>query len=683
MTVVQCVRADALSAGASYPTITITVNVPATALPSVTNTADVSGGGDVNTANNTAADVTTISPGPDLAVSKSHSAIFTRGQRGAVAGLDYQLGVSNVGGVPTTDVVTLIDSVPAGLIPVAVAGPGWSCSIALQSVTCTRADALGAGASYPVVTLTVDVEPAAPVSVVNTASIAGGGDINSANNTVTDATQINRGQNLTIAKSHEVGFTQGQRGAYTIVVSNVGEARPSARSAVIDTVPDGLFPTGAGGEGWTCTVSGQTVDCSRGDALEAGASYAPVTIMVDVARDAPASVINRAFVAGGGDVLSSDNTAEDPTVVGAGPDLTLVKSHEGTVGPGQSVMFLLTATNRGSASTQGLVNVVDELPVGLSVTAASGDGWTCEALHLVVACSRSDALAPGASYPSIMITTDVAPDLPIGSTITNTASVSRGGDVNLANNTAEDSAVLSLYTQYFAEGATGFFQTEIGIFNTSATNPANVSLRLFPEVGPPVELQFALAPLARRTIDLNAALPGTGQGVSTMVESDQPVAATRQMTWGDPVYGSTLESGIAGTSRTWYFAEGATSVFSVFYLIENPGDTPATVTLTHLLEDGAAPIAHTVVVPPFARRTILINDVPGLRLPRFATSVTSDVPIVAERAMYLNTTNRMWEGGAAGHGATALSTSWSFAEGATGFFDTYLLLGNPGTSEAP
>ena len=203
--------------------------------------------------------------------------------------------VSNVGGVPTTDVVTLIDSVPAGLIPVAAAGPGWSCSIALQSVTCTRADTLAAGASYPAVTLTVDVEPGAPASVVNTATIAGGGDINSANNTVTDPTPINRGQNLTISKSHNAGFTQGQRGAtYTIVVTNVGEAPTLGTVTVIDTVPDGLFPTAASGAGWTCSVSGQTSNCSRGDALGAGASYEPVTITVDVAADAPASIINRA-----------------------------------------------------------------------------------------------------------------------------------------------------------------------------------------------------------------------------------------------------------------------------------------------------------------------------------------------------------------------------------------------------
>ena len=49
-----------LAAGQSYPPITLTVNVASTAPASVTNTATVSGGGETNTANNTASDVTTI-----------------------------------------------------------------------------------------------------------------------------------------------------------------------------------------------------------------------------------------------------------------------------------------------------------------------------------------------------------------------------------------------------------------------------------------------------------------------------------------------------------------------------------------------------------------------------------------------------------------------------------------------
>jgi uncharacterized repeat protein (TIGR01451 family) len=448
------------------PPITVTLNISANAPPSVTNTAEVTGGGDVNGANNAASDPTTIVPGPDLTVTKTHTAIFTQGQRGLTAALDYTLTVRNIGGGPTSGTVTLIDSVPPGLVPVAAAGTGWTCSVSLQSVTCTRSDVLGPAASYPSLILTVDVEPDAPASVTNTVTIAGGGDVNTSNNTATDPTQINRGQNLTISKSHTGSFTQGQSGAtYTINMTNSGATPTIGTVTLIDAVPAGLFPTAASGTGWTCTVSGETAHCTRGDPLAGGASYEPVTVTVDVADNAPASVTNTAIIAGGGDVLSLNNVAQDPTAVTAGPDLTITKTHPNSFGPGQTgVIFILTVTNRGGAPTQGRVDVVDDLPVGLTAKAAGGSGWTCEVTGDTVACSRSDALAPGASYPSITLTADVAPNLTVGSILTNTATVSRGGDVNLGNNTAQDSEVLGLrpdlritktHSGSFTQGQTG------------------------------------------------------------------------------------------------------------------------------------------------------------------------------------------------------------------------------------
>jgi hypothetical protein len=266
---------------------------------------------------------------------------------------------------------------------------------------------------------------------------------------------------------------------------------------------------------------------------------------------------------------------------------------------------------------------------------------------------------------------------------------SYGGDTNVA---ASQSATVTVsvaaagpLTQHFAEGATGFMQTDVGIFNANVLSPALVNVKLLPEAGDPVTVQLALDPLERQSIDVNAvvrALLVPDQGFSILIESTQPVAATRQMAWGSPVYGSTLESGIASASATWYFAEGATNIFSLFYMVENPNAVPANVVLTHLLEGGAAPVTQSAVVPPLTRRTFFINDVPGLASAALSTTVSSDVPVVAERAMYLNTTARLWEGGAAGRGATALSTSWSFAEGATGFFHTYLLFGNPNSNAA-
>jgi len=72
-------------------TITVTANVASNAPASVTNTATVSGGGETNTANDTANDVTTINTPPDVTIAKTHSGNFFKGQTGAT----YRITVTN------------------------------------------------------------------------------------------------------------------------------------------------------------------------------------------------------------------------------------------------------------------------------------------------------------------------------------------------------------------------------------------------------------------------------------------------------------------------------------------------------------------------------------------------------------------------------------------------------------
>jgi uncharacterized repeat protein (TIGR01451 family) len=55
-----CTRSESLAAGAGYPPITVIVDVATNAAVNLTNTANVSGGGEINTANDTASDPTTV-----------------------------------------------------------------------------------------------------------------------------------------------------------------------------------------------------------------------------------------------------------------------------------------------------------------------------------------------------------------------------------------------------------------------------------------------------------------------------------------------------------------------------------------------------------------------------------------------------------------------------------------------
>jgi uncharacterized repeat protein (TIGR01451 family) len=117
-----------------------------------------------------------------LSVVKTHTGNFTQGQSGA----QYSMTVSNVGTAPTAAPVLLGDALPAGLTATAISGTDWSCD--LPTLICTNSGTVAAGASFPPVTLTVDVSCVAPSAVVNVAGAGGGGAANAP--TATDPTTI-------------------------------------------------------------------------------------------------------------------------------------------------------------------------------------------------------------------------------------------------------------------------------------------------------------------------------------------------------------------------------------------------------------------------------------------------------------------------------------------------------------
>src|SRR5207247_4080830 len=93
----------------------------------------------------------------------------------------------------------------------------------------------------------------APSSVTTTATVSGGTESNTSNDTATDLTTIAAPADLTVVKSHTGSFVQSQTGAvYTITVNNVGNAATTGHVAVIDTLPEALTVTGWSGNGWGC-----------------------------------------------------------------------------------------------------------------------------------------------------------------------------------------------------------------------------------------------------------------------------------------------------------------------------------------------------------------------------------------------------------------------------------------------
>jgi fimbrial isopeptide formation D2 family protein/uncharacterized repeat protein (TIGR01451 family) len=126
---------------------------------------------------------------PYLGITKTHIGTFHRGQTGA----QYVITVSNIGFGPTVGTVTVVDTLPNivspnNIVPTAISGTGWTCTLA--TLTCTRADALASGSSYPAITMTVNIPSNIPNNFTNTATVSGGGDVNTNNNTASDPVSL-------------------------------------------------------------------------------------------------------------------------------------------------------------------------------------------------------------------------------------------------------------------------------------------------------------------------------------------------------------------------------------------------------------------------------------------------------------------------------------------------------------
>jgi lysophospholipase L1-like esterase len=274
--------------------------------------------------------------------------------------------------------------------------------------------------------------------------------------------------------------------------------------------------------------------------------------------------------------------------------------------------------------------------------------------------------------------------------------------------------VTALSTKWhLAEGATGgTFDDYVLVANPSST-PATVRLTFLPATGAspvPWDAPDQVPAGGRATYRINdvPAMQSIGPfGFSTVVESlnGVAIAAERAMYWGG-LRGGHDTLGVTEPSLTWHFGEGATSgnaalQFSTFFLLQNPSPTAtATVTLTAFLDGVSTPVPHQVTLPPSSRRTVYANSSnPDIGFPGlppggigFATTISSTVPIIAERAIYFGVPGQPWADGHATAGATSLASAWAFADGVEGpsagdpaglAYTTFFLISNPNAAALP
>lgn len=242
------------------------------------------------------------------------------------------------------------------------------------------------------------------------------------------------------------------------------------------------------------------------------------------------------------------------------------------------------------------------------------------------------------------------------------------------------------FRRYFAEGVnSSFFTTEFSLVNPSP-NPVTVVLTFFTSDATRATLPLTLASWARATVNARDLPALADLTFSTTVEADALVVVDRRMWWDETGYGGHAETAIEHAATRWYFAEGAThSGFDLFYLLQNPEDTAATIEIRYLLPEGA-PIVKSYKVPARSRYTIWVDlEDEALALTDVSAVITSTngVPIIAERSMYLYVPDQPFGAGHNSAGVLEPSLEWFLAEGATGrFFDLFVLIANPGDQAA-
>jgi len=442
----HCISNGPLAPG-STSTITLTVTFSPSAIPGGANVVTVTTMGDSQQGNNSHSDPTTVVPAtvaPDLSLTKTHTGNFAVGVQGV-----YVLTVSNAAGAgPTTDAITVTDTLPAGLSYVSGTGDGWTCSANGQEVTCTNPGPLAAGASSSV-TLTVGVAAAAVPSVSNSATVSTEHDTSAGNNTASDVTTVTAPPalpDLKLTLSHQGNFTVGANGTYELFVQNVSAVN-SGSFAVNMTLPTGLTYVEANGANAGCIGSSQSASCSHIGHLEPGASTG-FNVVVAVGAAAIPSVTVSASVDGRQIVCDlSNNAANDLTTVETAqatlPDLSMTLSHIGDFTVGTNGTYELLVRNLSTVASAGFT-VTDTLPAGLTYVSFSGPGASCIASGQTVTCDHDGGLDGGAStgiYIEVAVGASAVPS------VTNTATViSDVADGSPANDTDTDPTTVNAAT---------------------------------------------------------------------------------------------------------------------------------------------------------------------------------------------------------------------------------------------
>jgi len=413
-----------------------------------TDATGATGNGDNTNPNNysgaqASASVTVASA--DLQIVKTHVGSEVPG-----TDVTWNLSVTNLGPDSSAGPQTVVDVLPSTLTFKSYSSADWTCVNsgpgAGSTVTCTHTGALALNANTSI-SLTTTIDPNATGTLSNTAMVAGTTyDPVPGNNTSTDTAPVAPSADLQITKT-EVGTpVAGQPATWNLHVVNNGPSASNGPIVVDDPLPTTVSNAVVTAPGWSCTISpatgpGQDVNCTWTGTLGVGQAIpTDISITATVASSATGNLVNTATVNGQvPDPNPSNNTSTTTNPIATSADLSITKTHTGTLVPGQPLDWTLQVHNAGPSDAVN-PHVTDNLPASLWFVGASGSGWTCApGPGNTVSCDLATPLAAGTDAPPLVITTGTLSNT-TGSVVNNASVMSTTPDPNLANNVTSDNA---------------------------------------------------------------------------------------------------------------------------------------------------------------------------------------------------------------------------------------------------
>ncbi len=347
------------------------------------------------------------------------------------------LGPSDAQNVTLTDVLT--SAAPFRVSRVRVS-PGTCAAIPTEptrdfTLNCTLGTiAAGTRGVVRVVVTAEDVTQINDTATVRSTTA----DPDKGNNKATGRVDFLGSADLSLVKTGDATVDAGGTLTYTITVTNSGPS--TARDVVVrDTMPAGVTFDSVTSPSGSCTngqPDGGKLECGLGN-LANGAT-ATITVVGRVTADlVPGTrLFNDAIVSSAtADPDNSDVRASIPTDVTASADLSVTKvDSPDPVTAGEQLKYTIVATNAGPSNAENVV-LTDTLPAGTTFVESSGDAvCTAEEPGEVVCTLGTLAVGPGRT---VKLTVAVGADVPDGTTLTNSVTVSSTtSDPNGDNNTA-------------------------------------------------------------------------------------------------------------------------------------------------------------------------------------------------------------------------------------------------------